>query len=572
VAGDLVTRRALAAGLGVLLLAGCSLPLDDGVHSPGRVAADFVEDVDTQVLLPPPGPDAGARQIVEGFLDAQSSPGDRHAVAREYLHPDVADDWDERSGVEVYDPASRRLTVADEGTVRFDYEVVARIGPDGSWSLDSSSHSSTFRLRRDPAGQLRIVDVPAGLRLTPSGAARSFRPYDVHYVGLAGEDEPTQLVPDRVFLPEGADVGDAVVQRLLAGPSPSLRGAVTTGSPEGTELRSPVTTNDGVVTVDLTAPAGDASERQLEHLAAQLVWTLSGTGQAVTGVRVLVEGEPLEVDGAGELQERDDWEAYDPNGRLTRAAALHVEDRRLQRLDGSLPATEATSGQLPVDAVAASPADGRLALLSRTDPGAAVRTGRPSGPFNVVATLPDVSSMSWGSGQRGLWLVSGGEVLLVPDGGPARRVPVAAPDAGRLSVLRVSRDGARAAVVLGEGAQRRLYVGRVESTDAGPRIANLRAVAPQVTDVADVTWETGTTLVVLGQLGTTSRLLARVAVDGSRVDPVRTLGLDGEAQSVVAAPGRPLLVGAAIEGRPVLLVEEAGLFRIRPGSAPAYPG
>lgn len=566
-------RRVLsAAALAVLLLSGCALPLDDGVHSPGRVAADSVEDVDTQVLLPPPGPDATARQIVEGFLDAQSSPGDRHAVAREYLHPDVADDWDDRSGVEVYDPTSRRLTVEDEGTVRFDYQVVARIGPDGSWSLDSSAHSSPFRLRRDASGQLRLVDVPSGLRLTPSGAARSFQPYDVHYVSLAGEDEPTQLVPDRVFLPEGADVADAVVRRLLAGPSPSLRGAVETGFPEGTELRSRVATNDGEVTVDLTAPAADATERQREQMAAQLVWTLSGTGQAVTGVRVLVAGVPLRIDSRGGLQEREDWEAYDPSGQLARGGALHVEDRRLRRLEGSLPVTEATMGQLPVDAVAASPRDGQLALLTRTEAGVQVRTGRPAGPFTLGPTLPDVSSLSWGSGQRGLWLVSGGEVLLVEAGGPPRRVPVAAPDAGRLSVLRLSRDGARAAVVLGEGAQRRLYVGRVERTAAGPRIANLRDVAPQVTDVADVTWETGTTLVVLGQLGTTNRLVVRVAVDGSGVDPVRTLGLDGEAQSVAAAPGRPLLVGATLDGRPVLLVEQAGLFRIHPGSAPAYPG
>ena len=570
-------RRPLAAApvllsLGVLLLSGCSLPLDEGVHSPGRVAADFVEDVDTQVLLPPPGPDASARQIVEGFLDAQSSPGDRHAVARQYLHPDVAADWDDRSGVEVYDPASRRLTVEDESTVRFDYEVVARIASDGSWSLDSSSHSSTYRLRRDANGQLRLVDVPAGLRLTPSGATRSFRAHDVHFVGLAGEGTPTQLVPDRVFLPVGADVGDAVVRRLLAGPSSSLRGAVETGFPEGTELRSPVTTSDGVVSVDLTSPAGTATDEQREQLAAQLVWTLSGTGQAVSGVRVLVDGRPLSVEGAGELQERDDWADYDPNGRLARSAGLYVDGRRLQRLEGSLPRSEATSGQLPVDAAVASPADNRLALLSRTEAGAVVRTGSPAGPFTTAATLPDVTSLSWGTGRRGLFVVSGGQVLLLADGRPPQRVPVAAPDAGPLTVLRLSRDGARAAAVFGECAQRRLYVGRVERTESGPRIANLRAVSPQGTDVADVTWETGTTLVVLGQLGTTNRLLVRVAVDGSRVDPVRTLGLDGEAQSVAAAPGRPLLVGATLEDRPVLLVEEAGLFRIRPGGAPAYPG
>lgn len=563
--------RAAAAAAAAVLLAGCGLPLDEGVHSPGRVAADFVEDAETQVFLPPPGPDAGPREIVEGFLAAQGT-ADRDAAARQYLHPDVRHEWD-TAGVEVYDPSTDRLTLVDDRTVRFDYDVIARINTDGTWSLDDVSYTSTYRLDTDETGQLRLVDVPAGLRLTPDGAARSYRPYDVHYVGLAGGDEPAPLVPDRVFLPRGGEVVDALVRRLLAGPSTGLRGAVDTGFPEGTELLRPVTTADGVVTVDLSAEAARTSALQRRQLAAQLVWTLAGTGQAVTGVRILVEGEPLEVEGVGELQERAEWAAYDPAGPREQPSALYVDAGRLERLEGSVPRSEATTGQLGVDAAVASPSSARVALLSRSDAGAVVRTGVLAGPFTTVATLPDVSSMSWGSGQRGLWLVSGGEVLLVPDGGTPQTVPVAAPD-GRLSVLRVSRDGARAAVVIGEGADRRLYVGRVETAESGPRIAGLRSVAPQLTDVADVAWETGTTLVALGRLGTTNRLPVRVAVDGSRVDPVRTLGLDGEAESVAAAAGQPLVIGARLDGRPTLLVEDAGLFRAEPGqgTAPAYPG
>lgn len=562
--------RVAAAGAMSVLLAGCGLPLDEGVHSPGRVAADFVEDAETQVFLPPPGPGAGPREIVEGFLAAQGT-ADRDATARQYLHPDVRDDWD-TAGVDVYDPSTDRLTVEDESTVRFEYDVVARINADGTWSLEDASHTSTYRLRADGSGQLRLVDVPAGLRLTPDGAARSYRPYDVHYVAHAGGGQPAALVPDRVFLPRGGDVADAIVRRLLAGPSAGLRGAVATGFPAGTRLLRPVTTVDGVVTVDLSAEAATASALQRRQLAAQLVWTLAGTGQAVTGVRALVDGEPLEVAGVGGLQERDDFAAYDPAGPRDQTSALYVDDGRLERLEGSLPRSEATTGQLPVDAAVGSPSDEQVALVSRSEAGAVVRTGALGGPFTTVATLPDVSSLSWGSGRRGLWLVSGGAVLVVPDRGTPQPVPVAAPD-GRLSVLKISRDGARAALVLGDGADRRLFVGRVESTDAGPRIAGLRSVAPQLTDVADVSWETGTTLVALGRLGTTNRLPVRVAVDGSQVDPVRTLGLDGEAESVAAAAGQPLVVGAALDGRPTLLVEDAGLFRAQPqGRAPAYPG
>jgi hypothetical protein len=65
----------------------------------------------------------------------------------------------------------------------------------------------------------------------------------------------------------------------------------------------------------------------------------------------------------------------------------------------------------------------------------------------------------------------------------------------------------------------------------------------------------------------------RVAVDGSEVEPVRTLGLDGEPQTLTVAPGQPLVVGAALGGRQVLFVEENGLFTERvPGAVPAYAG
>ena len=74
-------------------------------------------------------------------------------------------------------------------------------------------------------------------------------------------------------------------------------------------------------------------------------------------------------------------------------------------------------------------------------------------------------------------------------------------------------------------------------------------------------------------LGTATRPRVGVAVDGSEVEPVRTLGLDGEPQTLTAAPGRPLVVGAALAGRQVLFVEENGLFQPPvPGSAPSYPG
>jgi hypothetical protein len=339
-----------------------------------------------------------------------------------------------------------------------------------------------------------------------------------------------------------------------------------------------------VVTVDLTGPLGELSTQQRQDLSAQLVWTLRGAGQVFTSLRLLVDGRPFRVEDAGLLQDRDEWPQYDPADQAGADPLLLVRDGRVAVLEGGFAASEATDGRLPVSAAVASPGTDDLALLSEAPDGAGdvVRVGPPEGPFAVALTQGQVGSMSWGSGHDGLWVVETGpapRVLLVGD--PARGGVVTPvdytqpPGTGPLSSLRVSRDGARAAAVFGEGVQRQVYVGRIERSaqDGITQLDGFRPVAPSLTDVADVGWESGTSLVVLGALGTANRLPVRVAVDGSEVEPVRTLGLDGEPQTLTVAPGQPLVVGAALGGRQVLFVEENGLFTERvPGAVPAYAG
>lgn len=576
----MTARRWVAAVLlAAAALTGCGLPLEGGVRSPGPVSGEAQEPGRTQPVPKPPQPDAGPRELVEGFLLAQISPDDDHAVAREFLGPEERQAWDD-SVVLVRSP-DVEITVDpdDPDTVVVAADVVARIAEDGTYQLAQQPYAEVYRAGRGPDGALRLVEVPDGLLLTPQDTARSFAPSDVYFVrGGAGAELP-RLVPDRVFLPVDADPADALVQRLLAGPSSALTDAVTTAFPDGTALRRPVTTADGVVTVDLTPDAAQASPQQREDLSAQLVWTLRGAGQVFTELRLLVDGRPLPVDGVGAVQDRDDWPAYDP-GRADSGPALLVRERRLALLTGTQPSGPATDGTLAVDAAVASPAGDAVAVLTRTEAGDEVRTGALRGPYTTVVTRPRVTSMSWGSGDEGLWLVEGGpqpQVRLVLDAAADAVISVAhttPPGGGPLTVLRVSRDGARAAAVFGEGAAAQAYVGRVERpADGSIRLAGFRPVAPGLTDVVDVAWESGTSLVVLGALGTTTRLPVRVAVDGSELDPVRLLGLDGVPETVTVAPGQPLVVGTRVEEAPVVFVEAGGLFREPvPGSVPRYPG
>ena len=580
------------------LLTGCGLPLTDGVQSAGEVSRENAEPVGIQVLPPGPQPGATAVDLVRGFLRAQSSPDDAHAVARQFLAPGV--EWDDEDVVVVYAPGSQivRVDPDDPERVEVRLKVTARIAPDGAYRLepaDTPPPPDEFRVGAGQDGRLLLTEVPTGLRLASADVPRSYAPQDVFMFGdvpavPAGTDPAAmgdeRLVPDRVFLPVTVDPASALVRALLRGPSLSLAPAVRTAVPEGTTLTSPVVTQDGVVTVDLSEQTLGLDEAGRRRLAAQVVWTL----QDYTGVRLLSGGRPLDVGRGGQVQTRDDWSEFDPAGTVREAPLYYVQGRKLVGLDASLPAGEATRpGPLQVDAAAVNPATGRLAVLTRDPTGEdQIRIGPVRGVMGgPVFARPELGSLSWGSGERGLWLLeravgdAPARVWLLPL--PAEGKPVAPQEvlvempvgAGPLTQVTASRDGARVALVFGQDESRQLYVGRVQPAGGGGRIADVVPVAPGLSNVTDVAWETGTSLVVLASDSSAAGLLTlTVAVDGSSAVPLQRQGVEGVAQSVAAAPGRPLVVAAAQEGQATQLFVDDGVL-LRPqaaGAEPFYPG
>ena len=322
----------------LLLLPGCGLPLTEGVRSAGDAAgaapADQQNPAGIQVL--PPGPQEGATavELVEGFLRAQSSPGDAHAVARQFLAPGTV--WDDGQMVVVYVATSPTVTLDPEQADRVltRLETVGSISGDGAYQLQSGTLTERYTVGPDPAGRLRLTGVPPGLRLTPADRALSFRPYEIHFLGRAPDGSPTgRLVSDRVFLPVTADPAQAMVDALLRGPSLPLQGAAASAVPAGTTLAAPVRVEGGVVTVDLSTSVRGLDARARQRLSAQLVWTLHPT---YTAIRLLVEGEPFVVEGAQQVQDISDWPGYDPTRVEGDAPLLYLQDRSLRSLDGAL--------------------------------------------------------------------------------------------------------------------------------------------------------------------------------------------------------------------------------------------
>lgn len=577
-----------AALTALLLLPACGLSLPQGVRSAGDVQPVRDEPGALRVIAPGPQPGASPEEVVRGFLRAQASPDDDHAVARQFLAPGTQ--WDDEQGAVVY-KVRRIVPDGDVDPLSFDvrFDATARIEPTGAFVLDEEPVTVSYVVAQQPDGEFRLTSVPDGLHLMEPDRARSFRPYDVYFLARGLDGQPTgRLVPDRVFLPVTAERAPALVSSLLRGPTLPLQAAVVTAVPAMTEPTSEVTVADGVVTVDLPAELEQLDTRQRQRLSAQFAWTLLPT---FTGVRLRVAGRPFEVEGTGEVQVLDDWQEYDPAGVSPRAPLYYVQGRKVRSLDGGLPQSEATMvGPLAVDEVAVSPAGGALGLLTRTAAGVdEVRIGPPSGPFgDPVLRGPALASLTWGPGEQGLWLLQGGStptVCLLPLPGAAPRPSPCdvsynrPPDAGQLSALRVSRDGARAAMVFGTGVGRRLYVGRVVPAAGRLRIAlgaDPRPVAPGLTNVSDVAWENGTGLVVVAAATgrATQVVVWRVPVDGSAGPvPVQRPGLKGDAVGVAAAPDRPLVVSARDDDLLKLYRDDGRLFaEAEPGTAPTYPG
>jgi hypothetical protein len=222
-------------------------------------------------------------------------------------------------------------------------------------------------------------------------------------------------------------------------------------------------------------------------------------------------------------------------------------------------------GAIPVDAVAVTPDRSRVALLADAGSGnVVVRTGLLGGPtYTAGPTAPGLSSPTWGSAQRGLWMLqSGHQVVLLPNGSrDLQAVSVPGVPDGQLQSLAVSRDGSRAALVIAG----QLYVGRVEVVADVPRIVGLSVVVPGINSASRVVWSSGTELVVLGSLTGNPQVL-RVAVDGSSVVALNSSGLSPVA---VAACAAGLLVAS---GNDIYASAGGGFNLVQTGGSPVYPG
>jgi hypothetical protein len=549
-------RAALMAALTVLALAGCVAIPRSGPVQAGR--SEVVEPAGVVALAEGPRPGAKPVELVESFLiNAPLDFRDQFAVGRLYLAGEAIDTWKPLAGVVV---AGQPDTVAvGSATVQVDVPVVARVDADGRYSeaAPGAHDTLTYELVQDDEGQWRISKVPSGLVVSELDFESLYRATSLYFLS----PDSQYLVPEVRWLPT-QNLATSAVRALLAGPSPWLRDAVRTAVPEGVQLKpQAVPVVQGVATVVLDAARTSAvldADRPL--LLAQIEATLRQVPE-VSKVELQVGGVPLDDDGGAATLQRGSA----PGGDVELLQA-----GRLMRLSGNdlvpVPDVEPLAGLDPHSPARNDDGSVRVMLSGR---GALVTVPTAGAPADTLVTGPGLAAPSV---DRFGWAWTGdasGELLAGKAGAsPVRMTPDWAQ--GRVvSALRVSRDGARVAVV-SHGADGVavdvVAVTRDDETGVPQQVGTAVRVGVPLVDASAVVWLDESTLGVLGTMGGTTAL-QQVPVAGA------TKALPEVGDLVGVAGGKQPYVSTA-DGELLRLVGQSWVRvpDVEGVTDPSYPG
>ncbi|MGY1604148.1 LpqB family beta-propeller domain-containing protein [Geodermatophilus sp. SYSU D00815] len=535
-------RRLLGVLTAVLAVAGCStVP----TSSPTVQITQAPDQPDETVGIEPVPPEPGAtpEEVVSGFIDAAASTTRGHPVAREHLTGEAAETWSDETGITVLSQDYSAVTTS-VGTIRVTAGLVGTVDPRGVFTVgDQESFAREFTLQQVD-GEWRIADPPDGLLMLEPDFARLYDELPAYFLDPTGQ----RLVPDPRYLVSGDAQPTTLVDRLLEGPSAALTAGVRNPL-AGARLREAVTVSEQTFTVNLTNVSRDSP--QLGEICAQLVWTLEPF--SARNVRILVDGEPLVIEGVSPVQTVDDWARFDPDGVAVDAAGHYLSNGALYTVTGRAAPGPAGAGAygLTSAAVSADPRTGELvsmAGVTGAGGGQSLLTGGYGGDLAPTLTAGTLSVPTVAATRAEFWVVRDGEaVVRVPAQGPPQAVSTPTlPGLGRTEELQLSPDGVRAAVVVDGPEGPRIYVGTVVRSENGAvALPDLREIAPSLGQVVDVAWRDAGSLVVLaGDAGGDRIEPYTVGVDGWGLDDVGTAGLPAQPTSVAAAPSRSPLVSA----------------------------
>ncbi|WP_406286187.1 LpqB family beta-propeller domain-containing protein [Embleya sp. NBC_00896] len=582
---------ALVCALGTLC--GCaSMPNSGSVRETGKGdTKEKAPEQQVRVFAVPPKPGEEPYGLASGFLEAVTSDEPDYVTARAYLAPDAKAKWVPTREIVVLDSSPRIELVPGVDEKTYTVEVsgtrVGTVDDRNAYQPAAESdapYRAVFRLAKGTDNEWRITDLPDGLILSEPEFHRIYRSVNTYWFASSMPVGKDSLVPDPVYLRSRVGLTTALVRQLLSGPTDWLRPVVDTAFPAGTDLaeRTVSIEDNRTARVELSGQAKLAQTKGCERMAAQLLYTL----RQVSGV------DSVSITGGGSPMcslSDDDAARYDPvPTRGTLPTGYFIGKGGVVNVvpvaGGNPPTLPGPfgDGTYKFDQIAVSRDPLRRRIAGVNSSGHKLVVGDVDGRGEVREWLSlgpaSLLSPTW-DGRGVLWVLDrtkGAEhvfALYEDERNQVTVVPVSVQnvDPSRITGLRLSPDGTRAAMIVDGG---KVLVGRVErhisNGEVAMTIAASRSVVPSLVEVKAISWNGQDRLAVLGKEGQGALQPQIVDIDGGI--SVSVASVNGMLH--IAAPDgadQPLLADSSEENI-YQLSQGNNWTKVHSGGYPVYPG
>lgn len=520
-----------------------------------------------RMLAMPPQPNWSATDVVEGLQSTMASFDDaKWSVLRQYLVPEKAATWKPSGTISVIE---NDVKIEQESDTQIDAKnpviqlkgtKIAELDDEGRYvPVTRTAFLRNFNLVK-VADSYRVSGLEDGLVLTQADLNRAYRQANLYFLdspvrGLGAGARRT-VVPDPVWLrvDPKVDLAKTIVERLILGPSSSLKGAVHYAIPEDAKVESVRVVEDTVV-VDF-APGFQVPREALDAMQVQLGWTLNDVAKGRT-IEVRVGGEPYFGSEPLTITQSDIQTAlpkYDaPSAFYASAGAVYspVTKGRPERVAG------AAGEQNDVYTHQTISPDGQLIAANSSAGGIWVTRMTIDAKWEKWIDGTDLTAPTWHRDGT-LWTVNkitSAVMTYRPLNQQQHLLPIAAPNIGEgVQMMKIARDGVRVAVVNRDKNGWHVSIGAITS-EAGQMIQNLQTLMT-VSDeddqqILDLAWSDSTHLYVLGKLKSGVGITKIDLEEGAATSVPKA---DARTTSI-AAYGSRLLAGTTEKGQPGPVLE-----------------